>query len=781
MVAALLPPVGLAGLLGAAWIPRSPLAAVLLLAGLILLPALAGLTVARRGAETVRSAFTQSYGEHQRAVVRVLLNAAMLAHAFGLAAAVGPTHAIIRCLVIASLGLIVAWAFFLTVIARPATPVFRRYLALACDFGLLSAFLHAGGGLTAAWYPLYAYLAIAGGWRFGTKAMLIAVLMSVAGFAIVVGTTPFWQPQPALAMAALAALLVLPASVAPPLRALAQASASARAANAEKSGLLSALGEELRRSLESILRASSTFDRTAPAAEYGEAVAAVRDRSRAMLAQLEDVGAWLDIEDGAVMPEVRPFDLYRLVNGVAATVGPGARDREIALAVRIDPRVPYALRGWPAQLRQALVGLLTEAVGQARGSEVGMHVLPVEPHGGHPQLRITISGRKAGTTHATLETATMSVFPRERDCPLNVAIAKRLIDLMGGRVNIRAAAGDDFALLVQLPIEVDHISLALPLDLAHRPAVIVSDDDGLADDLLARLERWRADSWRATTFEEALARLRRLDAGRPRPLLIIDGRDHPIRALAGAQQAIAAPPGKPAYILFITDERRVASVASLIGDEFGGILSAPFAAHSLQSAVHRYRLECGEHQTAKASPTQSSAPEQAKLPGAPAEAAQPPAELPGSAPAEGRSLHILAAASDAANRGIIGRILRGQGHALQLVANGEQVLEALRANPADVVLLDLATPATPDAASIMHWYLARPGLAIIALVSKTDTASQRLYNEAGIDAVLEKPIEPSRLVAAIETVARSDNGRHVGVLQRNSNAPPPTVFSPTAR
>ena len=76
-----------------------------------------------------------------------------------------------------------------------------------------------------------------------------------------------------------------------------------------------------------------------------------------MLLQLDDLRDAAEIETGWWVPETRSFDLHRVIDGAIAAIRPYAADLGINPIVRVDPRIPYELRGWSRQLRQILVSL----------------------------------------------------------------------------------------------------------------------------------------------------------------------------------------------------------------------------------------------------------------------------------------------------------------------------------------------------------------------------------------------------------------------------------------
>src|SRR5581483_7486337 len=74
-----------------------------------------------------------------------------------------------------------------------------------------------------------------------------------------------------------------------------------------------------------------------------------------------------------------------------------------------------------------------------------------------------------------------------------LAVAERLAALMGGQIEIDSEPKRAIALSVELPFALDRAALALVLDLAQLPVLIVTGDGQLAAELVEALAAWRAE------------------------------------------------------------------------------------------------------------------------------------------------------------------------------------------------------------------------------------------------------------------------------------------------
>jgi hypothetical protein len=415
---------------------------------------------------------------------------------------------------------------------------------------------------------------------------LVAIV--VVGIALAAAAAvAMWSDQPLLGGGA-AGAVVLAAVVTGTCWWLAWGKRQAESANAAKTRLLAALGDDLRKPLRAIARAGAAIDRSAFDPDEWDKIARMRLDARAMLLQLEDIRTCLDIESGSFAPETRSFDLYRLANGVVASLRPQAAERGIVVALRIDPLLPYQLRGWPHQLRQILIGLLTYAVQRSGKTKVRLVLDAAELEAERVSLRLTVA---SGAADAPAPKEADEPPVAEPGRPFGMAMVQRLAGLMGGRLAAERDPSGAVRLAVELPFAVDQATLALPLDLAHLPALIVTKDQHFVGEFVEPLDSWRADARWIGAGDTALQYLAAFDALGRRPLLIVDGRGDVLQALSFAHRAVSLPSGPPPYVLFVADEARMDGVIGLADEDFDGILPAPFTVGALRGVLHAMRVE----------------------------------------------------------------------------------------------------------------------------------------------------------------------------------------------
>lgn len=119
--------------------------------------------------------------------------------------------------------------------------------------------------------------------------------------------------------------------------------------------------------------------------------------------------------------------------------------------------------------------------------------------------------------------------------------------------------------------------------------------------------------------------------------------------------------------------------------------------------------------------------------------------------AQTHPLRILLAEDNTVNQKVAEHILQQMGYQADIASNGLEVLEALRRQPYDVVLMDVQMPEMDGLTATRYicqeWPQARPR--IIALTANAMQSDRACCFEAGMDDYLSKPLRVDELVEAL--------------------------------
>lgn len=240
---------------------------------------------------------------------------------------------------------------------------------------------------------------------------------------------------------------------------LAEARAEAEQASEAKSMFLANVSHEIRTPLTSILAATEMMlDGSLEPAEkrLAETVHRASRRLRALVDQVLDFSK---IEAGHFELEVADFELRSLLDDLEVLVAPSARAKGLDFDVEVDPGVPHLMRGDADRIAQVLGNLLDNAV---KFTETGSVRLGVEPGpddaAGRSVTVFTVQDTGVGMDPAQqaqvfepFTQADASIARRYGGTGLGLAISQRLVELMGGELEVHSAPGGGCTFTVQLP------------------------------------------------------------------------------------------------------------------------------------------------------------------------------------------------------------------------------------------------------------------------------------------------------------------------------------------
>ncbi|MEE4350677.1 MAG: ATP-binding protein [Pacificimonas sp.] len=128
-----------------------------------------------------------------------------------------------------------------------------------------------------------------------------------------------------------------------------------------------------------------------------------------------------------------------------------------------------------------------------------------------------------------------------------------------------------------------------------------------------------------------------------------------------------------------------------------------------------------------------------------------------------RALNILLAEDNAVNRQLIQSVVERLGHSIVTVENGSEAVSLLKTALFDAVLMDMHMPVMDGVAAtkaIRSGEALPNDVPIFALTADAAPERRRFYENIGLDDFLTKPIDVSRLEAALNASVGLAPGRH---------------------
>jgi PAS domain S-box-containing protein len=230
----------------------------------------------------------------------------------------------------------------------------------------------------------------------------------------------------------------------------------AEAASRAKSEFVSRMSHELRTPLNAMLGFAQLLALSEQPELDGRQLEHVQQIQRAGWHLLELINETLDlarIESGAVQLVPAPLDVAALLRACRALVETAAAQRGVILEEDIAPGLPAA-RADSTRLKQVLTNLLSNAV---KYNREGGHVR-IDAHAlDDTRLAIEVSDTGLGMTDAQLRGLFQPYNRLGREASgiegtgIGLVISRRLVELMGGSLQVRSRAGQGSTFTLVLP------------------------------------------------------------------------------------------------------------------------------------------------------------------------------------------------------------------------------------------------------------------------------------------------------------------------------------------
>ncbi len=506
----------------------------------------------------------------------------------------------------------------------------------------------------------------------------------------------------------------------------------AEAASMAKSRFLANMSHELRTPMNGVLGMVELIRQGSLSAEQCRFAEIAHQSGKVMLDLITAILDHSRIEAGRLELKEGPLDIRAVVNEAAGMVRAEAIMKGLTLSIAIDPAVPPALLGDANRLRQILAHLMGNAIKFTPAGAVAVTVALVACDGETAALRFQVRDTGIGIAAGQLprlftafSQADDSSTRQQGGAGLGLAIARQLVELMGGTIGVDSRPGEGstfwFTIQPRCQPETDADLDAAPI--AGLSVLLVTPDAHERDFVTGYLSGWAITPVHAATSGQAvmLARRARARGCGFDQVLVWDGLPD------GSGDALAEA------------MRQDPLLRGLAVTVVGG---KPGAGSCLPHPVPRAGLYEELRATARGRMVEAPAPDKRDLV---APAVSPPEDMD--------SIHALLVEDNPINRLVASEYLKRAGCAVDLAVHGREAVDRCRENTYDIVFMDCQMPEMDGLEATRMIRDDQAGAArrmpIVALTANAMDMDRDQCLAAGMDDFLTKPANQDVIAQAL--------------------------------
>ncbi len=512
----------------------------------------------------------------------------------------------------------------------------------------------------------------------------------------------------------------------------------ARSADRAKSAFLANMSHEIRTPLNAVIGYTSLLLDAPLAKEHLEYVQAVRTAADALLSQLNNILDLSKVEADRLELETVSTDVRLAMEDAVEILAESARQKRLQLVCLLDRSCATHIMTDPGRLRQVLINLVGNAVKFAEHGEILVRGMAV-PNATPPRLRIAVSDHGPGIPPDALSSlfqpfsqVDASIVRRHTGTGLGLALCKRLIEAMGGSIGVISKLGSGSTFWFELPMVTSEVSAAtdmLPAASMGAVVLVIDECEPVREQLDQLLRKVSLESKLTQTIEEAIRALSTPNERTPSAILLSDS--IPIEEIRKFAIFLRnSPRHQTVPMALLSATRKQHDRLSPILPSLMGELLKPIRLRRLLRLLHqifggnassgqRHKLPRQERTSAHGFKTGESPP------------------------------RVLVAEDNRASQRLAVLMLERLGCRVDVVANGNEAVQAARRFQYDLILMDCQMPeldglsATREIRGLSHPMGTVP---IIALTANAFREDEERSLAAGMNDFLTKPVTVDTLM-----------------------------------